>query len=519
MAGNSKALSGPEFSQGIKLADIAVDGVLCGHVQETPVFLSRSDDGFHAVSGVCTHYGAPLRKGLISGQTVRCPWHHARFSLRTGEALAAPAIDPLEQWSVEVTGDMVFVRERLTKPAPPAAARPGAHPHRVVIVGGGAAGFAAAEMLRRKGFQGQLTMLSADTALPCDRPNLSKDFLAGKAPEEWLTLKDEAFYRDRAIDVRLQSPVSAIDPRERVVRMSSGEALGFDALLLATGAEPVRPQVPGFLRDNVYTLRSVRDAFALIEAAAQAKSVVIAGASFIGLEVAASLRERGLDVQVVAPEQVPMERVLGTGIGKLVQQVHEAKGVRFHLGRRAENFDGRKLLLSDGSDVSADFLVLGIGVRPRVELAREAGLTVDNGVLVDSQLQTSVPGIFAAGDIARYPDPYSGQPIRIEHWVVAERQGQVAAANILGEKLPYRFVPFFWSNHFDLAIRYIGHAAKWDELKIDGSVENRDCTVKYLLNGRVAAAASIGRNRQNLELELAMERAAYAGEGEPALVV
>jgi NADPH-dependent 2,4-dienoyl-CoA reductase/sulfur reductase-like enzyme/nitrite reductase/ring-hydroxylating ferredoxin subunit len=510
MSETKPAASGPDFSQGIREADIPATGAVAGHVGDTPVLLSRVGDGFSALTAVCTHYGGPLSEGLISGETVRCPWHHACFNLRTGEAIAAPAFDPLERWAVTRDGDSVFVREKLaTKPSFARATRP-SRPERVVIVGGGAAGFAAAEMLRRRGFDGQLTMLSADSALPCDRPNLSKDYLAGQAPEEWLFLKDEAFYRDNGIDMRLRSAVGALDARERKVRLPSGETLSFDALLLATGAEPVRPQAPGFQRDNVYTLRSVSDAHAIIAASGEAKSAAIAGASFIGLEVAASLRARGLQVHVIAPEQVPMERTMGREIGGLIAKVHQENGVRFRLARAVENFDGNHVLLSNGDSVAADFLVLGIGVRPRISLAREAGLNVDGGVIVDAMMQTSAPGIFAAGDIALYPDPISGERIRVEHWVVAERQGQVAAENILGERTPFRFVPFFWSNHYDLAIRYVGHAAKWDRIETDGSLEARDCTVRYILNDRVVAAASIGRDKQNLEVEHALEAASRA---------
>jgi NADPH-dependent 2,4-dienoyl-CoA reductase/sulfur reductase-like enzyme len=382
---------------------------------------------------------------------------------------------------------------------------------RIVIVGGGAAGFAAAEMLRRKGFESRLTILSSDSSLPCDRPNLSKDYLAGKAPEEWLLLKDAEFYRDRGIDIRLDTPVNAIHPRRREVRTSAGETLHYDALLLATGADPIRPSVPGFMRDNVYTLRSIRDAQALIAAAVQAKTVVVAGASFIGLEVAASLRVRGLAVHVVAPDGIPMERRLGRELGRRILEVHEENGVHFHLKRKVEDFDGTRVLMSDGGELSADMLVLGIGVRPNVSLARQAGIEVDDGVLVDSRLQTRTRGIFAAGDIARYPDETHGGSLRVEHWVVAERQGQVAAVNMLGESLPYRHVPFFWSNHYDLAIRYVGHAAKWERTELAGSVEDDDCTVRYLLDDRVIAAASIGRDHENLELELTLE------QGIPAL--
>ena len=509
MAESTTKPAGPDFRRGVPMRDIPAEGTISGHVDDTPVFLSRFGDELFAVSAVCTHYGAALTDGLVSGSSARCPWHHACFSLKTGEALSAPAIDSLDRWSVKVENDIAFVQERLTVPKPTSGRRPAkAALNRVVIVGGGAAGFAAAEMLRRKGFDGDVTILSAEAALPCDRPNLSKDYLAGKAPEEWLWLKNEEFYRERMIDMKVGTQAIAIDPHRREVQTSRGDLLSYDAVLLATGAEPIRPAVAGFTRDNVFALRSVSDANAIRAAAARAKTVVIAGASFIGLEAAASLRTLGLDVHVVAPERLPMERTLGPELGTRILQIHEKNGVRFHLGRMVEGFDGTHVLMSDGGKLGSDMVVLGIGVRPNIMLARDAGLEVEIGVIVDAHMQTSRPGIFAAGDIANYPDVSSGARLRIEHWVVAQRQGQVAAQNILGEDVAYRSVPFFWSNHYDLAIRYVGHAAKWDRIEVAGSVADDDCTVRYILANRVIAAASIGRDRESLEIEMALQEGA-----------
>jgi NADPH-dependent 2,4-dienoyl-CoA reductase/sulfur reductase-like enzyme len=441
---------------------------------------------------------------------VRCPLHHACFSLRTGEALAAPAIDPVDRWRVEVRDGVVHVGpEKLERQARPAA-RKNETIERIVIVGGGAAGFAAAEMLRRRGYAGALTLLSADAATPVDRPNLSKDYLAGTAPEAWIPLKGDKFYARRNIDLRLDTPVTRIDPQARVVETAGGESFVYDRLLLATGSEPVRLKTPGFDRPNVHTLRSLADARAIIAAAEGASRVAVIGASFIGLEVAASLRSRGLDVQVIAPDETPMERVLGRELGALVRQVHEDKGVVFHLQQTADSFDGTRLRLSGGDEVSCDLVVLGVGVRPRVQLAEAAGLATDNGVIVDEFLETSIPGVFAAGDIARHPDPLTGEPVRVEHWVVAERQGQAAAVNMLGERAAYRSTPFFWSNHYDLSIHYVGHAAAYDEIVVDGSIADGDATVRYRKAGRLLAAASIGRARENLVIEAELDAAVSA---------
>lgn len=506
MASSDTQPAGPDFSTGLPLS-VALQGVTGGHVGGEAVLLWRQGDVFSAVGGACTHYGGPLAAGLVVGSRVHCPWHHACFDLRTGKALSAPAIDPLARWKVEVEGEKVFVRERLEEGRAPLATAPQGGPARIVIVGGGGAGFAAAEMLRRRGYAGSLTMLSADDAPPCDRPNLSKDYLAGTAPEEWIPLKGEDFYADNRIDLRLNTEVVSIDPAAKAVVAASGERFEFDALLLATGAEPVRLDTPGFDRPNVHTLRSLADSRALVAAAQGARSVAVIGSSFIGLEVAASLRARGLEVHVVAPENVPLGKVLGEQLGAFIRILHERNGVTFHLGQTAQSFDGHRLSLSGGGAIEVDFVVMGVGVRPRIALAQAAGLAVDRGVLVDEFLETSAPGIYAAGDIARYPNPHSGEPMRIEHWVVAERLGQAAAMNMLGERKPFTHEPFFWSNHGDVAVRYVGYAPDWDAADVEGVIADGAATVRFKRGDEVLAAASLGRDKDNLEIEQALTAA------------
>jgi NADPH-dependent 2,4-dienoyl-CoA reductase/sulfur reductase-like enzyme len=361
-------------------------------------------------------------------------------------------------------------------------------------------------MLRREGFAGSVTLLSADDAAPYDRPNCSKDYLAGNAPEDWIPLKPAEFYREHAIDVALGTNVTGIDVKARQVAVAGGRNLAFDKLVLATGAEPIRLDIPGASEPHVHVLRSLGDARAIIANTKEARHAVVVGASFIGLEAAASLRARELEVHVVAPERRPMERVLGREFGDFIRELHEEHGVVFHLEETAAAIDGHKVRLKGGTTLSADLVVVGIGVRPRTGLAEQAGLAIDRGVVVNEYLETSAPGIYAAGDIARWPDPHSGEKLRIEHWVVAERQGQTVARNIMGRRERFDDVPFFWSQHYDLPINYVGHAEKWDKLEIEGDIKVRDCVVRYRRDGKLLAVASIYRDVDSLKEELAMER-------------
>ena len=507
MAEGQTGAAGPDLAQGVSLDELPDGGKLLGKVGEEPVLLARQGAEVFAIGAQCTHYGGPLADGLIVGETVRCPWHHACFSLRTGEALHAPAFSPVDSWGVEQRNGKIFVREKKT-PAPALTRTTSGAPKRIVIVGGGAAGFAAAEMLRRKSYEGEIVILSSDEAPPVDRPNLSKDYLAGNAPEDWIPLRPGEFYRDNRIDLRLSATVERLDVESHELTLLSGEALRFDRLLLATGAEPVRPTIPGASPSDIFVLRSLADSRAIVERAKAAKRAVVLGASFIGLEVAASLRTRNIDVSVVAPEATPMERVLGREMGEFVRALHEEHGVVFHLGATATAVDEGTVRLSDGSTVKADFIVAGIGVRPRVGLAEAAGLKVDRGVVVDAFLETTAPGIFAAGDLARWPDRASREAVRVEHWVVAERQGQVAALNLMGGRERFTASPFFWSQHYDVQINYVGHAERWDEIAVDGNIDTKDCLVRYKRGGRTLAVASISRDLASLEAEVAFERGA-----------
>ena len=501
--------AGPDLAQGVAVSDVKQGSPLLGHVGKIPVLLSDLGDGYAAIGAVCSHYHGPLDKGLVVGETVRCPLHHACFSLRSGEVLAAPGLNSLPRWRVEKEGERLFVREKLppllgaSKRPPTGAVKPGS----VIIVGGGAAGEATATTLRSSGYEGPVTIISAEDSLPPDRPNLSKDYLAGTAPKEWVPVRGEAHFKSHAITLLRNTRVASIDAAKKTLRTSDGKNYPYGALLLATGAEPVRLPTPGADQSHVHYMRTIADSEGIIKGIeAGAKRAVVIGASFIGLEVAASLRARGIEVHVVGPEARPLERVLGPQLGDFIRSLHEQKGVIFHLGQTITTIGKTDATLSGGGTLPADMVVIGVGVRPVTGLAEQAGLKLDKGVLVDEYLETSVPGIYAAGDIARWPDHRSGQSLRVEHWAVAQRQGQTAARNMLGYKERFTAVPFFWSQHYDVSINYVGHAERWDLLEVDGDPTKADCAVSYKLGGKLMALATISRDMQSLECAAMMEQ-------------
>jgi apoptosis-inducing factor 3 len=494
-----------DLTAGVAIDELADGEMLSGQIDGEDALILRQGGELFAVGALCTHYHADLAKGLLAGTVLRCPMHHAQFDIRTGQALCAPAFDALPCWHVHRIGNRVFAGERVVvMPAPKLKSAL----HDAVIVGAGAAGLAAAEMLRRQGYDGALTMISADGDRPCDRPNLSKDFLAGSAPADWMPLRPESWYAEHRIEILLNTRVDAIDVARRGLQLENGTTRTYGSLLLATGADPVQLAVPGAAPGQVHTLRSFADGREIASKAASAHSALVIGSSFIGLEVAASLRSRGLEVHVVAPEEVPMQRVLGPELGRFVHGLHASHGVKFHLGTTVGRLEGRRAMLVDGTTIEVDLVIAGVGVRPAIALAERAGLAIDRGVRVDEYLQTTAPGIFAAGDIARWPDPHSGERIRVEHWALAQRQGQVAALNMLGHRQRFDAVPFFWSLHYDVAIQYVGHAEHWDAVEIDGSPEARNCSARYLAGGRTLAAVTIGRDVDSLRAEQAMEVAA-----------
>ncbi len=379
----------------------------------------------------------------------------------------------------------------------------------MVIVGGGAAGDAAAAMLRAEGYKGQITMLSMDEHAPGDRPNFSKGTISGTVAMDFNFVRPSSFYHEHDIDVRLNTAVTSIDTDGHSVQLANGEIVAYDALLLATGAEPIRLSVPGADLPHVRTLRSLTDSLDIAERASRAKHAVVIGASFIGLEVAAALRARNVDVHVVARDDVPMTNILGQQLGVFMQALHERHGVTFRLGTTVSRIEADHVQLENGEIIAADLVIVGIGVRPALALATQAGLAINSGVLVNSRLETSSPNVFAAGDIAQWLDDATGVRTRVEHWVVAQRQGQIAARNMLGANVAFDAIPFFWTEHYDTMLLYVGHAERAFTTEVFGSFSDASPNVRvnYRNHGQLMAVATIGRDRESLEAELAFERA------------
>lgn len=488
-------LSGPDLKQGIPEGDVR-DGVpLLGHADGEAVVLVRDAGKVHALGATCTHYGGPLAEGRVFEGAIHCPWHHACFDLATGHA-HGPALSPIACWDVALENGTIRVGARRDVKVGDAAG-----PKSVVIVGGGAAGVACAEELRAQGYKGAIVIVSGEGSDPVDRPNLSKDYLAGSAPEEWVYLRTGEMLAEREITL-VGEAATAIDPKARTVKLGDGRELAWDALLVATGAEPIRLPIDGADLPHVHTLRTLRDSKAIAAAATDTTRAVVLGASFIGLEAAASLRARGASVTVVGPESVPLARVLGDEVGAFVKSVHEGKGVAFALGRKPARITADRVILDDGSELPASLVVMGVGVRPRTDLAGAAGLRLDRGVVVDEQFRAA-PNIWAAGDIARYT--WGGESVRIEHWQVAVRQGQAAARSMLGRG-GKPDVPFFWSQHHDVTLAYVGHAEKFERPEVKGSLDGRDAHVVYRDGGAVKAVVTIGRDQLALDVEAALHR-------------
>ncbi len=472
-------------------------------VGETKVLLTRIKGKFHAIGGICTHYGGHLAEGTLCGERVYCPWHQSAFNVINGDLEEVPGLDAVPHFEVRLEGENVIVQvpkgasDRRTMPM----AKPDSQKDKrvFVILGGGGAGIAAAETLRQDGFQGRIVMISKDTTLPYDRPEVSKGYLKGDSPKEGMPWRSPEFFREHGIEVLLGREVTEVEAGARTVKFKEGSSLKYDALLLATGGQARRLKVQGEGLGNIFTLRSMDDADQIIAAAAKGAQAVCVGGSFIGMEVTQSLAKRGVKVTVVAPGAVPFEKTLGPEIGRMWQQIHEENGVSFRMGARVARFDGgasvQTVVLEDGSQLATNLAVIGVGVKPVTEYLQGVQLNPDGSLTVDQQMRVT-EGLYAAGDIARFPDWRTGELIRIEHWRLALQLGRIAAHNMAGKNVAYTGVPFFWTDQFDTMMQYVGYVSGWDEIIYQGSPADRNFLAFYIKHNQVLAAAGLQHERE-----------------------
>ncbi len=472
------------------------------------IMLVRHNDEIFAWSNQCPHYGAPLNKGYIDHHHVTCPWHNARFELQSGRMVTPPALDDLPGYEVKVENQAIYIGRKNEADMP--QVKELTDSRSFLIIGGGAAGNTAAETLRREGFGGKITIVTADYDRPYDRPTLSKSFLAGKAGPDALPLRPEDFYVRMKIDLITGRRVTKLYTDEKIASTDNGDTYRYDKCLLATGGMPNMLDIPGADKKNIFTLRSFEDARKIDRAVEDAHHVLLVGAGFIGLESASSLRERGLSVTIVAPEETLMKKLLGQDVGKAIQKFHEKNHVTFHLGQTVSEFKGsdgvRQAVLTDDKKVDADIVIMGVGIKPAVDYLDNTDLVQDGAVPVNSRLQTNDESVFAAGDIAVVPNPHDNSAQRVEHWVAAESQGRFAAKSMLGEKGDYEQIPFFWTRQFGQAFKYIGYSRDFDNIVYRGNVKGEIFLAGYFKGEKFTAAFTRGMADELWALEQILSR-------------
>ena len=494
----------------MKEVDVArVDELQNGQMQQiavgdSQILLSRIEDKFYATGAFCSHYGAPLAKGVLCGERVVCPWHNACFNAISGQQEEPPGLDSLEHFAVRVEEDRVLVQlpDEISQHRTAEMARyePSIEQRTFVVLGAGAAGTAAVEKLRQQGFQGKIVLISAEEKLPYDRTKLSKNYLQGQAETDSLPIRSCEFYDQYDIELRFGQAVTEVDALSKKITLADDSAIEYDSLILATGGKARKLDVPGSDLANIFTLRQPEDADSILSTLSGAERALVVGSSFIGMEAAASLTQQGLKVTVVSPDEVPFKKILGDRLGKMFQKLHEEQGVEFIFGTKAVEFKGKEkvesAVLDNGAEVAADLVVVGIGVEPNTSYLSGIELNQNHSISVNEYLQTEAQDVYAVGDIASFPYAPMGEATRIEHWRLAAQQGQIAAANMIDQKQQVdHVVPFFWSGQYDVKLRYVGHAEEWDEIEIDGSLDEPEFLAYYLKGDRVMAVAGVNRDR------------------------
>ncbi|MDP4174271.1 MAG: FAD-dependent oxidoreductase [Bacteroidota bacterium] len=496
-----------------KLSEFEENEMRSVTIDKHSFLLIRSEGKVYAIDGLCTHYGAPLEEGILCRENVICPWHHSYFNIKTGKAIEPPAFNSLNRYDVILNGEDIILRlpENVENGRTPEMATYEAQKdsRTFVILGAGASAYMAAQTLREDGFKGRILMLTYENHTPYDRPNLSKEYLMGSAPDEWMPLRTDDFFSSYGIEIIKQMKVTEADAEKKQIRFENGNTLSFDKMLIATGGTPKRLEIPGSKLQNIFYLRTFDDADRIIESTVKARRVVIIGSSFIAMEAAFSLRKRKLSVAVISPDKVPFEKAFGSEIGGLFFDLHKKNGVEFRMETSVESFEGNKrveaVVLSNGEKIETDIVVVGIGVKPATDFIKGISLEKDGSIKVD-QFFRAAEDVFASGDIVSFPDWRSGEVLRIEHWRTAQQQGKNAAHNMLGNVTPDNFVPFFWTHQLGLELRYVGHAKQWDEIIIKGDVKSKDFIAYYIKDNQVYAAAGNNRDKEIAAIEELMRR-------------
>ncbi len=479
---------------------------------EHNVLLCRINNEFSAVGASCTHYGAPLEEGVLKGDTIICPWHHACFNAKNGDLLEPPAMDALPVFELKIDGESIQINvpdEIEGSRRPGMAKRDSKADNRTfVILGAGASAYSAAQSMRENGFRGNIVMVTKEKRNPYDRPNLSKDYLAGSAEPEWMPLRPDDFFEEYGIEIKQAVSIKGVDFQKKQVALDNNESLKYDKLLIATGGIPNRLKVKGSDLENVFYLRSFDDADRIIASLKDSKNAIVIGAGFIAMETAHSLTERKLKVTVIAPGEVPFESNFGVEIGRLFRKEHEKNGVAFKLKSKVKEFKGagkvESVLLESGEEIKTDIVIVGIGVSPATGFLNDAELMDDKSLKTDAFLRVR-EDVYASGDIASFPDFRTGNHIRIEHWRLAEQLGRTAGANMAGKEIRYNGVPFFWTTQAGMNLRYVGYVKDWDEILIDGNIAHKKFISYYIKNNAVMAAAGINRDKEMDAIHLLMK--------------
>ncbi|HEX7933629.1 MAG TPA: FAD-dependent oxidoreductase [Paraburkholderia sp.] len=493
-----------------QLSQLREDRAVRVVVNDEKILLVRDGDTVRAYSADCPHAGGPLEEGALCHGKIICPWHKGTFDVATGNVLEPPPLMPLERYAVVVDGDDVMVTpEKLPGVTEPARTR---EPH-FAVIGAGAAGAAACAALRESGFAGRITLIGDEPHAPYDRTSLSKFVPSAEmAPEDVPPLLASDWFEQHGVE-RIVAKVARLDVPKRAVHFETGGELRYETALVATGSVPKVPSIPGCELGGVHVLRHLDDAAAIVDALGEdvaSAQIAILGSSFIGLETAAALRKRGVPVTVISRDKVPFARQFGERVGAMFRALHESHGVKFYLEAKVASLEGEEgnvheVMLESGEHIAADIVLLGTGVAPATGFIEGLPLQKDGGVIVNAGMQAA-PGLYAAGDIAVFPLYENEEPLRIEHWRVAQQHARIAAENMCGARNRYSGVPFFWTYHFGKNFEYLGHASEWDDMVIDGDLDRHQFVALYVKEGKVVAVLACERDTQTARLIEAMGR-------------